>query len=312
MSNLSSKTSLPLTVLTAFLLGSTLVVSRFSLGQFPTQTYVAMRLAAGSVCFLVAYLVFHARPWPRSRGLWVRAGIFGLISTAVTMTAYTQAVSYQSSGVTALLATLSPIETALLAHLLLKDEKFCWWHLAGAGIAFCGAGFLLLKGENGLATLAQADWRGYAWALLGSLTNSIGLVYARRCLRSEDSFTVTSIRIMVGAVTIALITGLTTGFDLSQVRFSGVVALLYAGIAGTFLAFLLYLSTVQRFGATTASQTEYFVPVVAASLGALLLGEVVTGNMLLGMALIFLGLAVFDRGGPYLDGLIRQRIPSVK
>ena len=297
MFQFSSKSSLPFTLLTAVLLGSTLVVSRFSLGQFPTQTYVAMRLAAGSLCFLVAYFVFRVRPWPRRGGLWIRAGIFGLFGTALTMTAFTQSVSYQSSGVTALLATLSPIETALLAHLFLKDERFCWWHMVGAAFAFFGAGFLLLKGENGLATLAQADWRGYAWALLGTLTNSIGLVYARRYLRDEDSFVVTSIRILVGAATILLVTGLTTGIDLSQVQASGVLALLYAGAAGTFLAFLLYMTTVQRFGATAASQTEYYVPLVAAGLGALLLGEVVTGNMLFGMVLILLGLVIFDRGG---------------
>lgn len=307
MPHSTSKSSLPLSLLTAILLGSTLVISRFSLGQFPTQTYVAMRLATGSLCFLVAYFVFRTRPWPRRRGLWLRAGIFGLIATAITMTSFTQSLSYQSSGVTVLLATLSPIETALLAHLFLKDEPFRWWHLAGAALAFCGAGFLLLKGENGLATLAQADWRGYAWALLGTLTNSIGLVYARRYLRNEDSFTVTSIRIMVGAATIALITGLTTGFDLTQVHFSGILALLYAGIAGTFLAFLFYLTSVQRFGATAASQTEYFVPMVAASLGALLLGELVTGNMLLGMGLIILGLVIFDRGGQFMIWLRRSR-----
>lgn len=290
-----SRSSLPLTFLTGFLLGSTLVVSRFSLGQFDAQTYVALRLAAGSVVFLIAYWIFRVRAWPRSRSLWGRAGIFGLVSTALTMTAFTQSLRYQSSGVTSLLATLSPIVTVLLAHLFLHDEPVTAQRLLGGAIAFGGVGLLLLRGESGLAELARADWRGYAWALVGVLTNSIGLVYSRKYLQNEDPFSVTSIRIFTGAIVICTITFFTAGYDLSMVRWSGWLALLYAGIIGTFLAFLCYLMAVQRFGAAAASQSEYFVPMIAASFGVALLGEVFTLTMLAGMALIFLGLAVFNR-----------------
>jgi len=81
------------------------------------------------------------------------------------------------------------------------------------------------------------------------------------------------------------------------VRPSGLLAVLYAAAAGTFLAFLLYLTVVQRFGATVASQAEYIVPLIASGLGVVFLGERITPTMLLGMAVIFAGLAVFDRAG---------------
>lgn len=287
----------PAVLLTGALLGSTLVVTRFSLGQFETQAYVALRLTGGALAFLVGYVVFRLRPWPRDPGLWLRAGIYGLIGTALTMTGFTQSLRYQSSGITSLLTTLSPVETALLAHFFLRGERLTRQRLLGGLVAFAGAGLLLLRGETGLAELAQADWRGYAWALLGVTSNSVGLVYARRWLSVEDPFVVTSVRILTGALVIGLLTASTVGYDLSAVRISGVLALCYAAVAGTFLAFLLYLTIVQRFSATVASQTEYIVPLIASSLGVILLGERVTPTMLLGMLIIFAGLAIFDRAG---------------
>jgi drug/metabolite transporter (DMT)-like permease len=290
-----SRSSIPYIFITGFLLATTLIVSRFSLGQFETQAFVSLRLLMGSAAFVVAYVVFRIRPWPRDPKLWLYGGIYGLIGTAVTMTAFTQSLRYQSSGVTSLLTPLSLIETALLAHFFLSDEKLTAWRFFGALIAFAGVGFLLIRGENGLAELAQADWRGYAWALLGVLTNSVGLVYARRYLRSVDTFTVTSIRIITGAVIVTAVTAFTGSFDFSRVTWSGVGAVIYAGIAGTFFAFLFYFTAIKRFGATTASKVEYIVPLVATTLGVVLLNEQVTLTMLAGMLLIFAGLAVFDR-----------------
>jgi drug/metabolite transporter (DMT)-like permease len=286
--------SLPIVVLIGGLLGSTLVATRFSLGQFETQTYVALRLFVAGLIFLAGYAL-RLHTWPRSPGLWLRAGIYGLIGTAVTMSAFTQSLRYQSSGVTSLLVTLSPVETALLAHFFLRNERITRTRMLGALIAFCGVGLLLARGESGLAQMAQADWRGYAWAMLGVLSNSIGLVYARRWLKSEDAYVVTSIRILVGALIIGLLTVFTSGIHLEHMRLSGALAVLYAGGAGTFLAFLFYLTAVQRHGATAASQAEYIVPLFAAGLGVIALGEKVTPVMLLGMLVIFIGLAVFNR-----------------
>ncbi len=291
----SSRFSRLLVFLPGLLLGSTLVMTRLGLGQFSPMVFVALRLSGAALIFLAAYFLFRYRAWPTDPSLWLRAGILALIGTVITMTGYTNSLRYQSSGVTSLLATLSPIVTALLAHFFLHDEPLDRWRVLGAVIAFAGAAMLLIRGESGLAGLARADWRGYAWALLGMATNSAGLVFARRYLNREDPFVVTSIRIMVGAVIISALAAISPGFDFSQVQPSGLLALAYAALVGTFLAFSIYLLAVQQFGATVASQSEYFVPLAATELGVLVLGEQVTLTMLAGMLLIFAGLAVFDR-----------------
>ena len=281
---------------TGALLGSTLVMSRFGLGQVQPMVFVSLRLLVGTLAFAAAYLVFRVRPLPRDPRMLLKAGLYGILGTVITMTGFTNALRYQSSGVTALLVTLSPIITVITAHLFLKDERFTRQRFWGALIAFCGAALLLIRGENGLAQFAQADWRGYAWTMVGVTSNSVGLVYARRYLNNAHSLDVTAVRIATGMLVVCLLTAVAGGFDLSGLQWSGVLALLYAGLAGTFLAFLFYLTTVQKFGATVASQSEYVVPMVATGLGVVLLSEQVTITMVVGMVIIFIGLTIFDRG----------------
>jgi hypothetical protein len=59
-----------LVVLLGILFGTTLVVSRFSVGQFAPTTYIGLRLVIASLGFLVAYaLKIGKRKWPQDKSL---------------------------------------------------------------------------------------------------------------------------------------------------------------------------------------------------------------------------------------------------
>jgi drug/metabolite transporter (DMT)-like permease len=276
------------------LFGSSLVVSRFSVGQFDPRTFVAVRISIAAALHMSVYLFGRNLSWPRDRSVWLRAGILGVIGTAVPMTSIVSSLQYQSSGVASLLLTLNPVVTVLLAQRFLVDEGLTWRRLAGVLVAFGGAGLLLINGETGLAEFARADWRGYAWIGIGILSGSAGVVYARRFLRHENAFDVATIR-MIGALVVTVpITWLTVGFDMSRVVWSGVAALVYGSVVGTFFAFMLNFYIIKRFGATPASQTSYVIPVVSTILGVIFLGETVSPIMFVGMLLIFAGITLLN------------------
>lgn len=286
--------ALPYVLLLGTMFGSSLVVSRFSVGQFDPRTYIAIRMTLAALLHAGVYLMMPGRVWPTNRKLWTHAAILGIIGTAIPMTAVVSSLQYQSSGITSLLLTLNPVVTLLLAALFLEDEKFTLTRGAGVTIALGGAALLLLRGETGLSQFAQADWRGYGWAGVGILASACGSIYARRFLRFGDSFDVASIRMLSAAVILCTVTSLTVGFDLSRVETSGYVALLYASLVGTFLGFILSFYIVKQFGATVSSQTSYVMPVSSTLLGALFLGEQVSLTMLVGMAIIFTGLTLLN------------------
>ena len=291
---MKSQNAFPYVLLLGTIFGSSLVVSRFAVGQFDPRSFIALRLTMSVMLHLLTYLFLTGHRLPRSRRLWIHATVLGAIGTAIPMTAVVSSLQYQSSGVTSLLLTLNPAVTVLLAQFFLRDEPLTWLKVTGVAIAFSGAGLLFVQGQTGLATLAQADWRGYAWVGAGTVASACGSIYARRFLRHEDSFDVASIRMFSAAVVVSLVSFATVGVDLSSVDALGYGALLYAAVAGTFLGVMLSFFIVKRFGATPASQTSYVMPVSSTLLGALFLGEQVTPVMVVGMLVIFSGLTLLN------------------
>ena len=115
--------ALPYITLLGFFFGSTLVVSRFSVGQFHPTTYIGLRMLLATMGYVILYTVVPQRfKWPKGRQLWRHATLLGVIGTAIPMTAVVSSLLYQSSGVTAILLTCGPAVTVLMAHFGLPDD----------------------------------------------------------------------------------------------------------------------------------------------------------------------------------------------
>jgi drug/metabolite transporter (DMT)-like permease len=297
--------ALPYIVVLGIIFGTTLVVSRFSVGQFDALLYAALQMLLAGFCYLAFFVPrwFRpraGRPWPRGRSLWLHSTLLGSLGTALPMSCMVAALDYQSSGVTSVLITASPAMTVVIAHFFLPDERLTRRKVAGVLVALAGALVLTLRGESGLPDVSRASPIGYGLVLTSMLVSSIMAVYVRKYMRELDSVEVASIRMWVAAAIAMPVSLLLVGFDLSGVDSRGFLALLYASIVGTFVGLLLAIHNIKQFGATAAAMTAYVVPIVATIGGVLFLGEQVTGGMLVGMALIIAGVAMLNRrAGPH-------------
>ena len=84
-------------------------------------------------------------------------------------------------------------------------------------------------------------------------------------------------------------------FDLTAVTASGYFSLVYAAVIGAVAGqFTAYYIT-REHGATAFSLTSYVIPVVATTFGVLLLGEIVTWGMLVGIILIGGGIYLINK-----------------
>lgn len=200
-------------------------------------------------------------------------------------------LQYQSSGVTAVLITLGPAFTVLLAHIFLPDEVLTRRKGFGVLLAFSGGLLLAIRGESGLPDVARASPIGYGLVIMSMISGSGTTVYARRFMQDLDEFNVASVRMFVATIAVLPATILGVGVDLKGVDGMGLFALGYAAVAGTFLAMLLSFTVVRRFGATASAMTSYVVLVFSSLGGMFLLGERITLTMLVGMALIAFGLS---------------------
>lgn len=281
----------PNIVLLGTLFGTTLVASRFSVGQMAPLTYVSMRLSLAAIGFILIYLLPNTkRRWPSDNALWRRAMLLGIFGTAVPMISFVSSLQYLSSGVTSVLMTTTPAFTVIMAHFLLSDERLTLRKAFGVTLAFIGGLLLTLRGESGLADMAQAEPIGYVLVFAGIISASAMGIYMRRNMREYDTVDVATIRMIAAALVVVPLSIGITGFDVSRVNNTGWIVLIYTSIMGTFFAMMLDFSNTIRFGVTIAAMVTFVIPVVAVIFGALLLGEQTTSGMLIGMVAIIIGI----------------------
>jgi len=237
--------------------------------------------------------------------LWRHAAVLGVFGTAIPMTAIVTSLQFQSSGITAVLITISPAITILMANFLLPEESLTLRKGIGALLALSGALLLALLGESGLPDVSRANPLGYLLVLTAMILASATTIYARKYMRDLDTFDVASARMIVAALVVAPLTFLFVGYDLSEVTTEGYMALIYASLIGTFAGALLAFYNIQRFGATAAAVTGYLIPLVATAGGLLILDETVTVGMAVGIGIIVAGVALLNQKPRRVDSEVR-------
>ncbi|KAA3646457.1 MAG: DMT family transporter [Chloroflexi bacterium] len=288
--------ALPYISVLGVMFGTTLLASRFSVGQFHSTTYAGLRLSIAALAHVLVYLLaVRGRQWPRDKALWWRSALLGVLGTALPMNLIILSLEFQSSGLTSILLTLGPAITVLIAHFALKDERINTRKALGVGLALSGAVLLAALGETGLPNVSQANPIGYVLVISAMIMGSAMTVYARKYMQAMDAFDVASVRMLAASLFAMPLSIAIWGFDLSQVTTQGYFALAWAAVVGTFLAMLLAFYNIQRFGASPAAMVMYIVPIVASIGGVFLLGEQITRGMLAGMSLIVVGIAILNQ-----------------
>ena len=204
--------ALPYISILGFFFGSTLIASRFSVGQFAPSTYVGLRLVLAGLAHMGIYALYNKRyHWPTDRRLLKHAVLLGIVGTAVPMTFIVTSLQYLSSGIASVMVTTGPAIIVLMANFVLPDEKLTRRTGLGVILALGGAVLLALSGESGLADVDQANPLGYILLFTALICGNGMSVYARKYMSDLDSFNVASVRM----VTAALVVMPALGFYLS-------------------------------------------------------------------------------------------------
>lgn len=294
--------AIPYILLLGTLFGTTLIASRFSVGQYEPSTYIALRLVLASLAYLLIAMLPSQRPkWPADKDLWRRTAVIAIFGTAIPMNFLVTSLKYQSSGITSILITLGPAITVVMAHFFLPEESLTKRKIAGVVLAVSGAILLVVLGETGLPDVSQTSSIGYLLVFTAMICSSISMVYARKFMSDEDAVQVASLRLFIAALVVLPLSILFVGFDLSSVNQQGYLALGWAALTGTFLAMLISFYVIKRFGATASAMTAYVIPVVASIGGYLVLDETITLGMVGGMALIVAGIALINQKGSQIN-----------
>jgi drug/metabolite transporter (DMT)-like permease len=280
-------------ILLGFFWGSSYLFIKIGVDAgLPPFTLITLRLLFGFI--LLATVVAIARePLPRDLKTYGHLIVMGAVNIAIPFSLITWAELTVDSALAAILTAPVPLFVIVIAAIFLRDERITINRLAGLAVGFVGVAILVGFDP---AAVAAGDLAGEIALIGATLSYACGAVYARRNIRG--------LRPMIPAVfqvafALAMVTTLAFVFErpieiVSRITPEALFAVVWLGILGSGLAYLLFFRILGRWGATRTSMVAYLLPVFGITLGALVLNEPIDTRLLVGTALVIGGIALVN------------------
>jgi drug/metabolite transporter (DMT)-like permease len=290
-------------VLLGLIWGSSFAWIKIAVDEIPPATLVAWRMTLGAIG-MVALLALIKVPWPRSGRQWLPLVVLGAVNAAIPIFLISWGEQFVDSGTAAVLNSLVPIFSLVIAGVALRTEPVTALRVGGLVLGFMGAA-LLASRELSL----RADPSGLIGALavvLAALSYAVGASYSRHRIGHSHRYVVAAGTLVFAAVDMWVVALVADGGLILPAELDTFVAVAWLGLLGSFVAYVLYFFLIESIGATLATMVTYIFPVVGVAIGVLLLGERMDARLLIGTSLVLAGIVVV--GLRYDAGV--SRVPS--
>ena len=290
-------------LLLSVLWGGSYLFVALAVRDFPPLTLIALRLST-AVVLLGALLWFQKQRLPRDPRLWVDFFIMGAFNNALPFWLIATAQTWVGGGLASIINSSTPLWTALIAHVLTRDEKLTGTKLAGVVVGLAGVATMI--GVDALRSLG-ADVVPQLACVAAAMCFAVATVFGRRLRNNGLPFNTTTTCTTLAAAALAAPAALLVDqpWTLAAPGLPAIGAIFGLAAFSTASGYLIYYRLLATAGALNCSLVTFLIPVSAILLGLLLLSETLGAQHLAGMLTIFVGLALID-GRP--GGWIRSRM----
>ena len=274
---------------TGILVGSAMVATRFVVDQTGPASLALLRYAIGFCCLLPVVLLSAERPRFARRDL-LPIALLGITQFGILIAVLNYGLRYIPSGRAALIFATFPLLTLVVAAAL-RHERLTPAKLAGVLLTLAGVGLAL--GEKAIRwDGAATEWIGELAVFASALCGAVCSVLYRPYLTKYPTLAVSAYAMLASVGFLAVLAAAEGFFDaLPHVTPGGWLAVAYIGV-GSGAGYVLWLWALRHATPTRVTVFLALSPVTAAGLGALLLGEAISAEALLGLACVALGLAL--------------------
>ncbi|MDY7228337.1 DMT family transporter [Hyalangium rubrum] len=271
--------------------GASFLLIKLALGGLSPIQIVLGRLTAGAVVLLIVALS-QRKTLPREPTFWLHLTVMALVANIIPFFLFGWGQLRISSSLAGVLNATTPLFTMILAGLFLPEERFSSARISGLLLGFVGVAVIINPWHSGQAMDSIA---GQLACLGAAVCYGVSFVYARKFITGRR---LAPVALSAGQISLAALLlwiaapGIARGeMNLTPVVVGSVGIL---GAIGTGVAYLLVYRLVEETGATSASLVTYVIPIVAVTLGVLVLDEPLSWRLFAGAGLVITGVVLAE------------------
>jgi drug/metabolite transporter (DMT)-like permease len=274
--------------------GTTYLAISVALETVPVLLLAGLRWMFAGVVMSVLMLA-TGRGLPRP-ALWGPLLLLGFLMNVVGNGFVVYAQQYVASGLTAVLIATTPFWSALVERLLPNGERFSARALTGLALGFTGIVVLVWPEMTNGGAGGRAFIGGVIAIQLACVGWVIGTSYARRHELGDNPFRSTALQMVFSGT--MLLAAATWNGDWAHLSFTPgtLLAMVYLSIAGSLIAYSAYIYAIQHLPLSLVSLYAYINPIIAVTLGTLLLSEPFTTRVAISAALVLVGTWIVGSG----------------
>ena len=235
---------------------------------------------------LLPYALYRGFIWPKGSKIWWLIAITALFNVVIPFFLISWAEQTIDAGVASLLMGTGPFLALLGSHFSTTDDRITLPKALAVVLGFSGV--LVIVGVDAVNDLGGATMLSQLAAICGAMS----YVVAGLLIRKIDIPPIRLGCLVLGMGTVFLLV-LATLFDGAPTMNLTPIALgslIYLGLIPTGLGQILRFTLIKKVGYAAFSLSLNLIPVFGVSMGALLLGEVITIRTFIALILVLTGL----------------------
>ena len=274
--------------------GTTWAAVRISLVGFPPFTGVTFRFVIAAV-LLVVFARLMGIPLAAVDGNDRKLRVLhATLSFCASYGVVFWAEQWVPSGLASVLFATFPLIVAVMAHFALPDERMTVSVAMGTVLGFVGIAVIFAEDFERLG--GRMVGVASAVMLISPVVAAIASVAIKKWGSRTRPVAFNAVAIIYGAAIMGVVAAVTERDRSVDFEFWPVAAVLYMGVAGTAITFPLYFWLLKHMQARQVALIGYGTPVVAIFLGVVFLNEPMTAHIVIGSALVVIGVAVASHG----------------
>ncbi|HET9902815.1 MAG TPA: DMT family transporter [Xanthobacteraceae bacterium] len=265
--------------------GVTIAATRLLVASSDPITINAVRFGVAFLLLLAAAVTLRV-PWPR-REDWFSVSLLGVLAFVVFSLLFVAAMQFTISARAGLAFSTMPLQTMIIAAAF-GVQRLTLRRSLGVLIAIGGVAVALVAGLEGAPPGA---WRGDLIMVAAVLVMSAYVVLSRPLIVRCHPLAFLTVGMGAGEAILLGLAVASGGFSsLADYGPAQWLAMAFLAVGGGAAMFILWVFALGRTGPTQAAVSVGVNPIMAAITGALMLGEPIGPNLLIGLAGVFAGL----------------------